>query len=153
MLTNGGCHAPWRGMLRVKFWSGPNQIAKLTRLPNVSGKKPYPAQIPSPITDVKIGKVFHMCKSFLHRSRVRAYVEKLFHIYLRKSVNTCRENFEPEDVFFGKASNNLWLRFQPRCGKNVPAFERLPRFFVVVFESAKLLIPGLVAQVDRATAS
>jgi hypothetical protein len=40
------------------------------------------------------------CKSFLYRSRVRAYVEKLFPIHVRKSVKTCRENFALKEFFW-----------------------------------------------------
>jgi hypothetical protein len=39
------------------------------------------------------------CESFLYRSRVRAYVERLFHIYVRKSVKTCRGNFALKDFY------------------------------------------------------
>jgi hypothetical protein len=39
-------------------------------------------------------------KSFFYRSRIRAHVEKLFHIYLRKSVKTCREKFRAQRIFF-----------------------------------------------------
>jgi len=41
------------------------------------------------------------CRSFLYRCRVRAYVEKLFHIYLRKTAKTCRRIFVPERFFWG----------------------------------------------------